>query len=122
MNLAQGPQPAGPPVFSPTLDALVWVTVLLFLLVLGARAYVAETGYARTGRNPPAARAFTVGAVALFAALAVLLTVQGGQLLVHSVITRTDPVTGVSIDAPAPADQPAAPAAPAGGAPAAPNG
>lgn len=121
-----------------SLDIWVWVTCLVLLGVLGARAWFVETGRVRLGRAPAKVRALTGASVGVLAVLAVLVTTQGGYLLFHSIVTGTDPAdtigTQVAADPPVAGDpaapggpaaggEPAPPAAPpAGGGPAAPPG
>ncbi|MFC4947691.1 hypothetical protein [Pseudonocardia sp. GCM10023141] len=98
----------------PSLDVWVWVAVLLLLIVLGARAWVVETGSLRVGRTPVKVRVLTYASVAVLAGLVALLGVQGGGLLVQSVVTGTDPSKQAQIDqgqVPDP-NAPAVPAAP----------
>jgi hypothetical protein len=111
-------------VINPALDIWVWVAVVALLALLGARAWVVETGQGRLGRTPVQVKVLT-GAVALVAAgLFGLMAMQGGVLLVQSIITGTDPRDSLIVPndpAPAPAAPPAggvpAPAAPPAGAP-----
>jgi hypothetical protein len=107
------------------LDGLVWGAVALFLVLLGARAWVVETGSGSLGRSPAKVQVLTAASATVLAGLVVLLTVQGGALLVNSILTGTDPlaVTAPADSAPVdpaavdpgavPAD-PNAPAPPAG--------
>ncbi|MFC5952461.1 hypothetical protein ACFQH9_29780 [Pseudonocardia lutea] len=99
----------------PAFDKWVWLSFLALLVVLGVRAWVVESSRTRLGRTPTRVRALTVASVGVVAVVVALLTVQGGRQVVHSVLTRTDPVTGLPLDAPrqpAPA-VPADPNAPA---------
>ncbi|MCE0762133.1 hypothetical protein LWC35_04280 [Pseudonocardia kujensis] len=100
----------------PAFDKWVWLSFLGLLAVLGIRAWVVESSRGRLERTPTRVRALTVASVCVVAVVVALLTVQGGRQVVHSVLTRTDPVTGLPLDepqrpAPAAAD-PNAPAAP----------
>lgn len=104
---------------NPALDVWVWLVFLLFLIVLGARAWVVETGQGRLGRTPAKVKLLTATSVLVLVGLVALVAVQGGYLLVESLITGTDPSTAVygpdsDADANAPAD-PNAPAPPPGG-------
>jgi hypothetical protein len=102
---------------NPSLDIWVWVCCAVLLGVLGARAWVVETGQGRLGRTPVQVKVLTGAVVVVIAALFGLLAMQGGVLLVESLVNGTDPseVYYGSNDA---ADPPAAdPAAPPAGAP-----
>jgi hypothetical protein len=114
---------------NPALDVWVWVASALLLAVLGARAWVVETGQARLGRTPVKVRVMTGAVVVVLVALFGLLAMQGGILLVDSLLSGTDPAAvyygpdgepGGGDDA----GDPAAGRPPAGGAqpPAAPGG
>jgi hypothetical protein len=135
-------------VIDPRLDLLVWASLLLFLLLLGARAWAVETAEARHYRTSARVRVLTGATALAFVALVGMVAMQGGIVFVEAVVTRTDPETLVTVVgegdntdeavadpdvAPAPAapadpNAPAAPAPvapapgapPAGGAPAAP--
>lgn len=101
----------------PGFDKWVWLVAAIFAVVLGARAWVVETSRTRPGQTSVAVRTFTGLTLAVLALLVVMLAIQGGSLLVHSIVTGTDPTTGLPIGAdpvPAPADPqlPADPAAP----------
>lgn len=105
----------------PAFDKWVWLVAALFTVVLGARAWVVETSRTRPGQTSVAVRAFTGLTLTVLALLVVMLTIQGGRLLVHSIATGTDPTTGLPIGAdppPVPADPlvPVDPAAPGDGA------
>ena len=114
---------------NPALDIWVWVACLALLAMLGARAWVVETGQGRLGRTPVQVKVLTGGVVVVMAGLFGLLALQGGILLVDSLITGTDPSIayygtdegdggGDDGGADAPADPaPADPAAPPAGAP-----
>jgi hypothetical protein len=107
----------------PALDGWVWGTAALFLLLLGTRAWLVETGQGRLGRTPAKVQALTGASVVVALGLVVLLTVQGGALLVTSILTGTEPNAAAPadpgapppVDAGAPAAPAPAPAAPAGG-------
>jgi hypothetical protein len=115
-------------ILDPGFDRWVWLAFFGLLVVLGARAWVVETGRGRLTSTPGRVRALTVASVGMVAVLVGLMAVQGGSQVVHSVLTRTDPVTGLPLDQPAapvvdpnaPAADPAAPAAGDPAAPAAP--
>jgi hypothetical protein len=96
------------------LDVVVWGATLLVFVLLGARAWAVETAGARLYRTATRVRVLTVAAWLSLVALVALMGVQGGALLVQSVLTRTDPsVTAVVVPAnPPPAPPPAAPADP----------
>src|SRR3954447_6119907 len=105
---------------NPAYDVWVWGAGLLFLVLMGVRAYVVETGQVRLGGTPAAARLLTLAIVLVLAGLLGLLAMQGGTLLVSSIVNHTDPsqIPNVVLD-PVPAPAPAAPApAPAVPAPA----
>jgi hypothetical protein len=111
-------------VFNPALDVWIWITCLALLGVLGARAWVVETGQGRLGRTPAKVQVLTAASAGVLVLLVVLVAVQGGALLVNSILTGTDPLVAGSAGAPVdpaavdpaavPVD-PNAPAAPAGG-------
>jgi hypothetical protein len=137
-------------VIDPRLDVFVWAAVLLFLLLMGARAWAVESAGARHYRTSTRVRVLTGAAGLALVGLVGLVALQGGISFVQAIITRTDPETFVTVigdddtatdavadpdSAPAdpnappaadpnapPADPNAPPAAPgpAGGAPAAP--
>jgi len=105
---------------NPAYDVWVWGAGLLFLVLMGVRAYVVETGQVRLGGTPAAARLLTLAIVLVLGGLLGLLAMQGGTLLVSSIVNHTDPsqIPNVVLD-PAPAPAPAAPTpAPAAPAPA----
>jgi hypothetical protein len=114
----------------PALDIWVWILAGVLLVLLGARAWVVETGRRQFGGTPSRVRALTVVSGVVLVAVVTLFFTQAGALLVQAVVTGTDPVAqlgnadnGPDADGvqqqgnqqPAPAGQ-----APAGGAPAAP--
>ncbi len=107
---------------NPAYDVWVWGTAVLFLLLMGARAYAVETGQVRLGRTPALARVLTAGIVLVLVAMIGLLTMQGGSLLFSSIVHHTDPskIPNVVLDPTQPAVNPAA-AVPAAGQPAAPQ-
>ncbi|HEY0813049.1 MAG TPA: hypothetical protein VGE11_07185 [Pseudonocardia sp.] len=110
---------------NPAHDGWVWGAGVLFLLLIGARAYTVETGQVRLGRTPALARMLTAGSVLVLVVLCGLLAMQGGTLLFSSIVHRTDPskIPNVVLDPSQPVDggdnapDPAQPAAPAPGAP-----
>ena len=75
----------------PALDVWVWVAVLVLLVMLGTRAWVVETGQGRLGRTSVKVRLLTAGVYAALAGLVAMMAMQGGNLLVNSIITGTDP-------------------------------
>ena len=69
-----------------TADGWVWASLGLLLALLGARAWVVETGHATLGRTPVKVKVLT-GACGLAVALVVgLVTVNGGARLVYLVL------------------------------------
>ena len=106
---------------NPALDVWVWATCGLFLVLMATRAWLVETRHARLGRTTVAVRLLAGSTVLTLAGLAVLLSIQGGTLLVNSIITKTDPAAAYYAsfpEDPAPAPAAPAPAAPAPAAPA----
>jgi hypothetical protein len=110
-------------VLNPAFDVWVWLALLLFLIVVGARAWVVETGQGRLGRTPVKVKLLTATSVLVLGGLLTLVAMQGGYLLVQSLITGTNPSTAVygpssdpnaPADPKAPANPPADPNAPAG--------
>jgi len=99
-------------VINPALDVWVWGAGVLFLLLMGVRAYVVETGQVRLGGTPTAARVLTVAIFFVLVGLGGLLAMQGGIVLYTSIAHHTDPsqIPNLVLD---PAPPPAAPAAPA---------
>jgi hypothetical protein len=109
---------------NPVFDVWVWGTAVVFLLLMGARAYVVETGQVRLGRTPTLARVLTAAIVLSVVALGGLLAMQGGTLLFSSIVHHTDPskIPNVVLDPNQPANPaPAAPQQPAAPQPAAPQ-
>ena len=99
-------------------DVVVWGATLLVFVLLGARAWAVETAGARLYRTASRVRVLTVASWLSLVALLALMGVQGGALLVQSILTRSDPsLTAVVVPAnpppAAPADPNAPPAAPA---------
>ena len=74
---------------NPAYDVWVWSAGLLFLLLMGVRAYVVETGQARLGGTPAVARLLTVAIFLVLVGLGGLLAMQGGTLLVSSIVNHT---------------------------------
>jgi hypothetical protein len=69
-----------------TADGWVWVSLALVLALLGARAWVVETGHATLGRTPVKVKVLT-GACGLAVALVVgLVTANGGARLTWMVL------------------------------------
>ena len=97
---------------NPAFDVWVWATGLLFLVLMGVRAYVVETGQVRLGGTPAAARLLTMAIFLVLIGLGGLLALQGGTLLVSSIVNHTDPslIPNVVLDPTPPAPDPAAPA------------
>jgi hypothetical protein len=115
----------------PSLDKWVWITAAIFLALLGARAYLVETGRRQLGGTPTKVKALTIASGVVLSALVALFMMQAGTLLVQSLVTGNDPIAllggtdnqpGANGQGQAPAaGQPVAPA-PGGAAPAAPGG
>jgi hypothetical protein len=110
--------------FDPALDVWVWVSFVVLLALMGARAWVVETGRARLGRTSMQVRLLSGGVVLAVVGLFGMLAMQGGVLLFDSIVNKTNPsaVYYGRNDAAAnpPAPDPAAPAdpgAPPAGAP-----
>jgi hypothetical protein len=104
---------------NPAFDVWVWAACGLFLVLMATRSWLVETRHARLGRTTAAVKLLSGSTVVTLAALAVLLTIQGGKLLVDSIVTKTDPAAAYYANIPDdPVPVPAAPAAPAAGAPA----
>ena len=113
-----------------TADGWVWASFGLLLVLLGARAWVVETGHATLGRTPVKVKVLT-GACGVAVALVVgLVAANGGARLVYLVLhpevaqaledaenaadATTAPVTPAPAEpAPQPAPQTAPPPAPA---------
>ncbi|MGZ8750271.1 MAG: hypothetical protein ACXWYP_05250 [Pseudonocardia sp.] len=99
-----------------TADGWVWVSFGLLLVLLGARAWVVETGHATLGRTPVKVKVLT-GACGVAVALVVgLVAANGGARLVYLVLHPE--VAQALEDAENAADASTAPAAPAPAAPA----
>jgi hypothetical protein len=122
-------------VIDPRLDVVVWGAVLLFLVLMGARAWAVESAGARH-RTSTRVRVLTGATGLALVALVGLVAMQGGILFVQAVVTRTDPETFVTVigdddtatdavadpdSAGAPADPNAPPAADPNAPPADPN-
>ena len=94
-----------------TADTWVWASLGLLLALLGARAWVVETGHATLGRTPVKVKVLT-GACGLAVALVVgLVAVNGGARLVYLVLHPE--VAQALEDAHNQADATTAPATPA---------
>ena len=97
-------------------DAWVWASFGLLLALLGARAWVVETGHATLGRTPVKVKVLT-GACGVAVALVVgLVAVNGGARLVYLVLHPE--VAQALEDAENAADATTAPVTPAPAAPA----
>jgi hypothetical protein len=94
---------------NPALDVWVWATFGVFLVLMATRAWLAETRQARLGRTTTGVKVLAGSTAVTVCALAVLLSIQGGTLLVESIVNKTDPSTAYYGTVP----DPAAPAAPA---------
>jgi hypothetical protein len=101
-------------VINPAYDVWVWGAGVLFLLLMGARAWVVETGQVRLGGTPTFARVLTVAIFLVLVALGGLLAMQGGTVLYTSITHHTDPsdIPNLVLE-PAPPPPNPAPAAPA---------
>lgn len=97
---------------NPANDVWVWATAALFLALVAARAWVVETGRARMGRTSRQVTTLTGASAVVLVGLIALLGMQGGALMVTSIINGTDPAT--SLYGPAPV-APAAPSPTTGG-------
>jgi hypothetical protein len=116
-----------------TADGWVWASFGLLLVLLGARAWVVETGHATLGRTPVKVKVLT-GACGVAVALVVgLVAANGGARLVYLVLhpevaqaledaeNAADATTAPATPAPTePAPQTAPPSAPASAPPSAP--
>ncbi len=107
-------------IIDPAMDKWVWISAAVFLVLLGARAWVVETGRRQLGGTPARVRVLTVGAGVMLSVVVVMFMAQAGTLLVQSLLTGTDPIAllGGTDGQPVPGGQ--APADPAGQAPVAP--
>jgi hypothetical protein len=76
----------------PALDVWVWILAAVFLVLLGVRAWVVETGRRQFGGTPSRVRALTWATGVVLVALTTLFMTQAGALLVQAVVTGTDPV------------------------------
>jgi hypothetical protein len=103
-------------------DAWVWASCGLLLALLGARAWVVETGHATLGRTPVKVKVLTAACGVALAGVVGLLAVNGGARLVYLVL-NPDIARALedARDAEVPTTAPTAPAAPAPVAPAAPE-
>jgi len=77
----------------PSHDVWVWATGALLLMLLAARAWVVETGRARLGRTSRQVKTLTGASAVVLLGLVVLLGMQGGAVLVSSIVHKTDPST-----------------------------
>jgi hypothetical protein len=113
------------------LDIFVWAAVLLLLILMGARAWVVETG-TRHYRASTRVRTLTVATVLALAVLVGMVAMQGGIVFAQSVATRSDPEDTVilvrpdgtvdpRLDGPDPPPDPNAPQAGPNAPPADPN-
>lgn len=94
-----------------TADGWVWASFGLLLVLLGARAWVVETGHATLGRTPVKVKVLT-GACGVAVALVVgLVAANGGARLVYLVLHPE--VAQALEDAEKAADASTAPATPA---------
>ncbi|MGH3588849.1 MAG: hypothetical protein ACRDQ0_21275, partial [Pseudonocardia sp.] len=73
------------------LDVVVWASVLLLFVLLGARAWAVETSGAKLYRTSTRVRALTIASWLAGAAMVGLLAVQGGVILTQSILNRSDP-------------------------------
>lgn len=114
----------------PGRDVLVYLALVLFLGMLGARAWVRETGHRQFGGTPTKVRALSIGTGVAGALLVGLVFLQGGAVMVQALLTGTDPIAilggadpqdgqggqpGVGGDPATPADQQQAPDGTGGG-------
>ena len=114
----------------PGRDVLVYLALVLFLGMLGARAWVRETGHRQFGGTPAEVRALSIGTGVTGALLVGLVFLQGGAVMVEALLTGTDPIAilggadpqdgqggqpGVGGDPAAPADPAQAPGGTGGG-------
>jgi hypothetical protein len=76
----------------PALDVWVWILLVAFLVLLGVRAWVVETGRRQFGGTPSRVRALTWATGVVLVALTTMFMTQAGALLVQAVVTGTDPV------------------------------
>jgi hypothetical protein len=97
--------------FNPQLDLVVWVLSGLVLVLLGARAWVVETGHARLSRGSAKVRVLTAASVLAIGGLFVMMWFQGGWLMYDALFKGADP-KAVYYSADDPVPQPADPAAP----------
>jgi hypothetical protein len=100
-------------VIDPARDKWVWATALLLLLLMAARAWVVETTAQRPRHAVVRVRLLTGAVAGALAALVGLMAMQGGTLLVRSILDGTDPsAPAAAPPVPAAPADPAAPAAP----------
>jgi hypothetical protein len=99
-------------VINPADDVWVWASAALFLALMAARAWVVETGRTRLGRTSRQVKTLTGASAVVLVGLIALLGMQGGVLMVTSIVNGTDP--SKAFYGPAPA-APAAPSPTTGG-------
>ncbi|NMI02293.1 hypothetical protein HF526_34170 [Pseudonocardia sp. K10HN5] len=83
-------------------DIWVWLTFALLLAVMGARAWVVETGQGRLGRTPVKVQVLTGAVGVVVVGLVVLLTVDGGATLVNMLLNPSNTSTTAPADPAAP--------------------
>src|SRR5918999_1830231 len=102
--------------FDPQLDLVLWIVAALVLVLLGARAWVVETGHARLGRRSAKARVLTAASALAIGGVFVMMWFQGGWLM-YDAIFKGPEARGFSYGGddrvPPPADPAAPPADPA---------
>jgi hypothetical protein len=97
-------------------DAWVWASFGLLLALLGARAWVVETGHATLGRTPVKVKVLTAACGLAVALLVGLVAANGGARLVYLVLhpevaqALEDAENGVPTAPPTPAPIAPAPA------------
>lgn len=79
----------------PANDKWVWAAAAVFLVMMGVRAWVAETGQGRLGRTPAKVRIVTATTVASLGLLIGLMVVQGGAQLADALLSGTDPAAAI---------------------------
>ena len=109
-----------------TADAWVWASFGLLLALLGARAWVVETGHATLGRTPVKVKVLTAACGVAVALVAGLVAANGGARLVYLVLhpevaqALEDARNADTTTAPAPAEPAPQTPAPASAPPSAP--
>ena len=86
----------------PANDVWVWAAAGLFLALMAARAWVVETGRARLGRTSRQVEMLTGASAVVLVGLIALLGMQGGALMVSSIVNGTDPSKAFYGAAPSP--------------------